>query len=217
MSYLNQQKGNTVLMALAGILVVIILIGLFMNHRSAQKIQQITAANEASMGSGTAANSSGAANTSGNDDAGSGYGDSSARGNNQATSPTSGQQSSEYPPGVMDRNIKHMNQYNKELVVYSNRQNELLDEWNVLRQKSYGQDRLTIRDTLEQMVAVYERLDRLVTPECKRKEKYQWMNRIEESIDRINVSDSGPIVSFSPDPTPDVEAYDCFASMPTPK
>lgn len=214
---IKQQTGNTMLIALAGILVVIILIGLFMNHRSAQKIQQITAANEASMSTDSTENATGTANTSGNDDAGSGYGNSSAQGSNRGTSPTSSQQPTEYPPDAMDRNIKHMNQYNKELVVYSNQQNNLIDEWNVLKQKSYGQDRLAIRDTLEKMVNVYERLDRLATPECKRKEKHQWMRNIQEGIDKLNVSDSGPIVSFYPVSTPDVVAYDCFASMPLPK
>ena len=205
MPTLYTQRGNTILFAQAGVLVLILAVGLFMNHQSKQKLEQIRAANASS----SSTNGEPATHTP--------YNASQAA---QAVQEAirQPQQSNHISPDMMDRNIQHMNNYNRQLVLFSNQQSELLDEWHRLQQKSYGQDRLAIRDTLDKMVNVYEQLDKLATPECKRKEKHQWMRDIEENINKLNVSDSGPIVRFDPVPTPDVVAYDCFASMPpTPK
>ena len=224
MPTLYQQRENTILIALGGVLVLIILIGLFMNHQSQQKIQQISAANQSNnSGSSSAAAQQGNSNTE------TGYNDSNAASSgypaNSSSQPAQGiqqvinakQQNGTYPPDVMDRNIKHMNAYNRQLVTYNNQQSDLITEFHIQDQKAYGQDLLALRDTLDKMVDVYERLDHLSTPECYRKEKHEWMRRIEERINKLNVSDGGPIVSFNPVPTPDVVAYDCFASMPPPK
>lgn len=194
MPALYTQRGNSMLIALGGILVLIILIGLFLNHRSAQKIQQLSSANQAAAS----------------------HGHTAAQGISQVI--TDPAQADHVDPDKMDKNIQHMNQYNQELMLYGNRQNELIREWGGLQQKAYGQDRLAIRYTLDKMVQVYHQLDKLPTPECKLKEKYQWMREMQESIDQLNAGDSGSIVSFTPVNTPHVEAYDCFASMPpTPK
>lgn len=208
MDFSRKQAGYTSLALLGVVLLLIIAVTIFMNQRNQQKMREISAqskaASEKIQAEAIARQSA--------------YHYSNNGSNSQVSAAeTDRSQTASAKDQQMDKNIQRMNNYNRELFAYSNQQNDLIQEWNILNQAAFEQDRLAIRTTLEKMVNVYNKLDKLATPECKTKEKHQWMRSLQEDIERLNVSDSSAIVRFSPVDTPDVKAYDCFANMPEEK